>query len=163
MAVVEQTSSAQSLRPGQRSWLSQNWGLLLAFAALVGVLLLPTPETLPVAGHRMLALLCFAVILWMTEAVDYAVSAIVIAALMALLLGFAPNPANPKVMMGTGAALTLAFGGFANTALVLVASALFLAAAMTATGLDRRIALNILSRTAPRPDRSWSASFLSAS
>ena len=44
------------------------------------------------------------------------------------------------------AALTLAFGGFANTALVLVASALFLAAAMTATGLDKRIALNILSK-----------------
>ena len=40
----------------------------------------------------------------------------------------------------------MAFGGFANTALVLVASALFLAAAMTATGLDKRIALSILAR-----------------
>ena len=46
----------------------------------------------------------------------------------------------------TSAALTLAFNGFANTALVLVASALFLAAAMTSTGLDKRIALNILAR-----------------
>ena len=82
----------------------------------------------------------------MTEALDYAVSAIVIAALMAFLLGFSPNPANPKVLMGTSAALTLAFNGFANTALVLVASALFLAAAMTSTGLDKRIALNILAR-----------------
>ena len=94
----------------------------------------------------MLAILAFAVIVWMTEAIDYAVSAIVIAALMAFLLGLAPNPANPKVLLGTSAALTLAFGGFANTALVLVASALFLAAAMTATGLDKRIALTILSR-----------------
>jgi solute carrier family 13 (sodium-dependent dicarboxylate transporter), member 2/3/5 len=127
--------------------LIQNLGLLFALAVLVGILLLPTPDTLPVAGHRMLAILGFAVILWMTEAVDYAVSAIVIAALMALLLGFAPNPANPKALMGTSAALTLAFGGFANTALVLVASALFLAAAMTLTGLDRRIALSILART----------------
>jgi anion transporter len=99
-----------------------------------------------VAGHRMLAILGFAVIVWMTEAIDYAVSAIVIAALMALLLGFSPNPANPNVLMGTSAGLTLAFSGFANTALVLVASALFLAAAMTATGLDKRIALTILSR-----------------
>ena len=48
--------------------------------------------------------------------------------------------------MGTSAALGLAFSGFANTALVLVAAALFLAAAMTATGLDKRIALIILSR-----------------
>jgi anion transporter len=135
-----------TLESGQPSWIRSHWGLLLAVAALIGVLLLPTPAALPVAGHRMLAILAFAVILWMTEAVDYAVSAIVIAALMALLLGFSPNPANPKVLMGTSAGLTLAFAGFANTALVLVASALFLAAAMTATGLDRRIALSILSR-----------------
>jgi anion transporter len=128
------------------SWLSRHWGVLLAVAALITVLLLPTPTGLPIAGQRTLAILAFAVIIWMTEALDYAVSAIVIAALMAFLLGFSPNPANPKVLMGTSAALTLAFNGFANTALVLVASALFLAAAMTSTGLDKRIALNILAR-----------------
>ena len=128
------------------SWLSRHWGVLLAVAGLITVLLLPTPTGLPIAGQRTLAILAFAVIIWMTEALDYAVSAIVIAALMAFLLGFSPNPANPKVLMGTSAALTLAFNGFANTALVLVASALFLAAAMTSTGLDKRIALNILAR-----------------
>lgn len=69
-------------------------------------------------------------------------SAIVIAALIAT----APNPVNPKVLMGTSAALGLAFSGFANTALALVGAALFLAAAMMITGLDRRIALVILSR-----------------
>ena len=87
------------------SWFSSNWGLLAAIAALVVVLLLPTPAGLPVAGHRMLAILAFAVIVWMTEAIDYAVSAIVIAALMAFLLGLAPSVANPKVLMGTSAAL----------------------------------------------------------
>ena len=119
---------------------------MAAVVALIVVLLLPTPVELPVAGHRMLAILAFAVIVWMTEAIDYAVSAVVIAALMAFLLGLSPNVANSKVLMGTSAALGLAFSGFANTALVLVASALFLAAAMTATGLDKRIALSILSR-----------------
>ena len=132
--------------PKETNWLASNWGLLAAVAALIVILLLPTPAGLPVAGHRMLAILAFAVIIWMTEAIDYAVSAIVIAALMAFLLGFAPTIANPKVLMGTSAALTLAFSGFANTALVLVAAALFLAAAMTLTGLDKRIALSILSR-----------------
>jgi anion transporter len=120
--------------------------LLAAVAVLIAILLLPTPVGLPIAGHRMLAVLAFAVIIWMTEALDYAVSAVVIAALMAFLLGLSPNPANPKVLMGTSAGLGLAFSGFANTALVLVASALFLAAAMTATGLDKRIALTILAR-----------------
>ncbi len=94
----------------------------------------------------MLAILAFAVIVWMTEALDYAVSAVVIAALMAFMLGLAPDVANPKVLLGTSRALGMAFSGFANTALALVAAALFIAVAMTATGLDKRIALVILSR-----------------
>jgi len=128
------------------NWIVKHWGLVLAVVVLTAVLLLPTPTGLPVAGHRMLGILAFSVIVWMTEALDYAVSAVVIAALMAFLLGVSPNPANPASMMGTSAGLSIAFSGFANTALALVAAALFLAAAMTATGLDRRIALNILSR-----------------
>ena len=148
MSTLTQSTVHAAAQPSvkESNWLSSNWGLFAAIAALVVVLLLPTPAGLPVAGHRMLAILAFAVIVWMTEAIDYAVSAIVIAALMALLLGLAPNVANPKVLMGTSAALGLAFSGFANAALVLVAAALFLAAAMTATGLDKRIALTILSR-----------------
>ena len=146
MVITNQSSAGNIAQAKQPTWIASNWGLLLAIAALVAVLLLPTPAGLPIAGHRMLAILVFAVIVWMTEAVDYAVSAVIIAALMAFLLGFSPNPANPNTLMGTSAGLTLAFSGFANTALVLVASALFLAAAMTATGLDKRIALSILSR-----------------
>jgi len=146
MSLAQQASAGRAPGAAQRSFLASHWGLLAAVAVLIGVLLLPTPEGLPVAGHRMLALLGFAVIVWMTEALDYAVSAVVIAALMAFLLGTAPNPANPAALMGTSAGLGVAFSGFANTALALVASALFLAAAMTATGLDKRIALVILSR-----------------
>jgi di/tricarboxylate transporter len=148
MSVVD-PDSAERFSPlvvRQPTWLAANWGLLLAIAALVAILLLPTPVGLPVAGHRMLALLVFAVIVWMTEAVDYAVSAVLIGALMAFLLGTSPSPTNPNALMGTSAGLGVAFSGFANTALALVASALFLAAAMTATGLDKRIALVILSR-----------------
>ena len=128
------------------SWVAKNWGLLAASMALFTIMLLPTPSGLPVAGQCMLAILAFAVIVWMTEALDYAVSAVVIAALMAFLLGMSPNPANPAALLGTSAGLSLAFSGFANTALALVASALFLAAAMATTGLDKRIALVILSR-----------------
>jgi solute carrier family 13 (sodium-dependent dicarboxylate transporter), member 2/3/5 len=146
MSIAQQASAGRADVPKQRSFLASHWGLLAAVVVLIGVLLLPTPEALPVAGHRMLALLAFAVIIWMTESLDYAVSAVVIAALMAFLLGTAPNPANPATLMGTSAGLGVAFSGFANTALALVASALFLAAAMTATGLDKRIALVILSR-----------------
>lgn len=139
--MTEGSAGPVAVQAKKPNWITNNWGFLLAIAALVVVLLLPTPAGLPVAGHRMLAILVFAVITWMTEAVDYAVSAVVIAALMAFLIGFSPNPANPNALVGTSAARTLAFSGFANTALVLVASALFLSAAMTLTGLDKRIAL----------------------
>src|SRR5579864_8676721 len=85
-------------KPG---WLRSHWGVLLAIAVLVAVIVLPTPEGLSIAGQRMLAILAFAVIVWMTEALDYAVSAVVIAALMAFVLGLSPDPANPKVLLGT--------------------------------------------------------------
>ncbi len=128
-------------------------GLGLAVAALILIVALPPAQGLPIAGQRMLAILAFAVIVWITEALDYAVSALVIAGLMAILLGLSPSVANPKVMLGSSAALGLAMGGFANTALTLVAAALFLSAAMTINGLDRRIALVILSKVGARADR----------
>jgi len=125
-------------------------GLIAALIALIGVMLLPTPQGLPAAGQIMLALLLFSVILWATEAVDYAISAVLITTLMAFMLGMAPNAAKPEAVLGTSAALTLALGGFANTALALVAAACFLSAAMTITGLDKRIALFILSKVGAR-------------
>ncbi len=140
------TAGAAKQGDAQKSWIRSNWGLIGAAVALIVVAILPTPEGLPIAGQRMLAILAFAVIVWITEALDYAVSAVVIAALMAFLLGLSPNVANPNALLGTSGGLALAFGGFANTALALVASALFLAAAMSATGLDKRIALVILAR-----------------
>ena len=147
MSVVHQTPAEKvMIQTGEGSSLARSWGLVLAVMALVGVILLPTPPGLPVAGQMTLAILAFAVIVWMTEAIDYAISAIVVAALITFLLGLSPDAANPKAVMGTSRALGLAFSGFSNTALALVAAALFLAAAMQATGLDRRIALVVLSR-----------------
>ena len=99
------------------------------------------PPELPVAGHRMIAILAFAVVVWVTEAVSYEASAIMVTALMAFLLGTAPSVASPDHLYGTSAAIAMALTGFANPALALVAGALFIAAAMTFTGLDRRIAL----------------------
>jgi anion transporter len=138
---------------GQTSLL-QRAGLFAALAVLLLILLLPAAQGLPRAGQVMLGILAFAVVVWMTEALDYAVSAVVIAALMVFLLAFAPAVTALKgavlpatvANMGTGAALSLALSGFANSAVALVAAACFIAAAMTATGLDRRIALLVLSK-----------------
>ncbi len=121
-------------------------GLIAGFLAMIVVLLLPLPADLPVAGHRMLAILVFAVVVWVTEAVSYEASAIMITTLMAFLLGTAPTLKDPQVVYGTSAAISMALTGFSNSALALVTGALFIAAAMTFTGLDRRIALVTLSK-----------------
>lgn len=133
--------------------LAKRYGLIIGLFALAGIIMMPTPVGLPVAGQRMLGILVFSVIVWMTEAISYPVSAAVIMALMAFLLGISPDVAKPTELLGTTKALTLALGGFSNTALALVGGALFLAAAMTHTGLDKRIALVVLSKVGARTNR----------
>jgi sodium-dependent dicarboxylate transporter 2/3/5 len=127
---------------GEKRWI---W-LIAAFAVLATGLLLPAPDGLSEAGQRSLAVLAFAVILWITEAVSYPVSAALILSLVAIMLGGAPNPDDPNAILGTQEALKMALSGFGNSAVALVAGALFLAAAMQETGLDKRIALLVLSR-----------------
>lgn len=128
-------------------------GLALAFAALIALLLLPTPPELSTAGHRMLAILVFSILIWMTEAVSYPISAGVVMTLMAFLLGTAPDMGNPNKLLGTAGALKLALAGFSSTALALVGAALLISAAMMKTGLDRRIALVVLSKIGARTNR----------
>lgn len=120
--------------------------LITAFVALIIILMLPTPEQLPEIGHRTLAILVFAVILWITEAVSYPVSSAMIVGLIALILGMGPTLDAPNATLGTGEALKMALSGFSNSAVILVAGALFIAAAMQATNLHKRMALLILSK-----------------
>ncbi|MGM9948681.1 MAG: SLC13 family permease [Lysinibacillus sp.] len=135
---------AAQIQETQKRNLKPLW-ITLAFATLIIITLLPNNGDLPVAGQRGLAILAFAVILWVTEAVSYPVSSAMIISLVALLLGLAPSIEDPDTMLGTSGALKLALGGFSNSAVALVAAALFLAVAMQATNLHKRLALWILS------------------
>jgi di/tricarboxylate transporter len=65
--------------------------LLLSIIILVVIILLPLPEGLPIAGKRALAVLAFAILLWVTEAVTYPVSAAFIITLLTILLGLSPS------------------------------------------------------------------------
>lgn len=98
-------------------------GLIVAVVAMLIVLLLPLPAALPVAGQRMLAILAFAVTVWVTEAVSYEASAIMITSLMALLIGTAPTLQDPAQTYGSSAGISMALNGFSNPALALVVGA----------------------------------------
>lgn len=132
---------------------AQNIGLVLAFLVLGIILALPSPDTLSTGGHRMIGILAFAIILWMSSSVSYPVSATIITALTALLLGFSPNPEAPAKLYGTSNALKLIISGFSSPAMVLVGAAMFISVAMRKTGLDRRIALNVLSAVGTKVSR----------
>lgn len=146
-------TTKQATAPPKRRTTAQNIGLILAFIVLGAILLLPTPETLSTGGHRMIGILAFAIILWMTSAVSYPVSATMITALTALLLGFSPNPEAPAKMMGTANALKLIISGFSSPAMILVGAAMFISVAMRKTGLDRRIAMLVLSSVGTKVSR----------
>ena len=82
----------------------KKYGFYLALAVLAVIVMLPNPEGLSVAGQRMIGIMVFSVIVWATTAISYPVSAGVIMTLMALLIGFAPNPETGK-LFGTAAGL----------------------------------------------------------
>ena len=136
---------------------------ILAFIVLIGILLIQTPHNLPVVAHMALAILAFAIIMWVTEAVSYPTSSVMILALIILLIGFSPTGELGQYLtkgelsgadpVGTKNALGLAFSGYSSPALVLVAAALFLAAAMQSTNLHKRLALFILSLVGNKTSR----------
>lgn len=131
----------------------KKYGLLLACITMAIIFMIPTPAELTVSGHRMLGILVFSVIIWITETVTYPVSATLIATLMLLCLGFSPDLAHPEKLMGTDTAVNMTFSGLSNSGTILVGAALFLAAAMMHTGLDKRIALYILSKVGSKTNR----------
>lgn len=153
MAQATTEKAVSSSTGDEQTTMLQKAGLPIAIIVLLAISLLPTPAGLPIAGQYMLGILAFAVIVWMTEAVSYPVSAFIITSLTAFLLGLAPSIADPKKLIGTSKGLSMALEGFSNTAWALVGGALFLSAAMTKTGLDKRIALLVLSKVGSKTNR----------
>lgn len=120
--------------------------IFLAFAVFLLIIFLPNPEGLPIAGQRALAILALAVILWVTEAVTFTVSAAIIIVLITVFIGLAPTIEDPSTEFTSKEALKLALGGFSSSAVGLVAGATFIAAAMEITGLHKRLALFIMTK-----------------
>jgi di/tricarboxylate transporter len=110
-------------------------GIVSAFVILAIFQSLHFPESLTPAGHALLSVLLFMLVLWVTEAVGYATSSFFLIVSMTLLVGFSPDLPTSAKLIGTDKALGMALSGFSSTAWVLVVAALFLAAAIEKTGL----------------------------
>lgn len=106
-------------------------GLVGAAVALVIVLLLPTPRGLPPEGQRMAALFAGVLVLWSTEALPIAVTAVLAVAL------------QPIFNVGT---LGAAFTSFVSPVFFFVMVMFTIAFAWVKTGLARRFALWLIAR-----------------
>lgn len=104
--------------------------LLVAFLAfgIVGWVL-PTPVGLPPEGKMALACGAFAIIVWVTGAVEGALSGIMIVFLLAL---------------SHAAPVKIAFSGYANTSVWLIVVGFIMAGVMDEVGLSRRIAIHLI-------------------
>lgn len=120
---------------------------LLAVGALVAVLSLPTPATmhtdsgqtidLSPQGKATIGVLALAVILWVTEAVPFAVTGLI--AMVAL------------VMTGAADLKTLTIDGFGNRIVLFFIGVLTLSAAITEVGILPRLTNYLLYRLGHRP------------
>ncbi len=110
--------------------------LLLGPALFAALLLLPLP--LKPEAQRLAAVMALVVAFWIGEPIPVAATAL-LAPCLALLVGAVPG-ADVRTRVAA------AFSKFGDPILMLFIGGLFLAQAMAAHGLDRRIALGILSR-----------------
>lgn len=106
-------------------------GLVGAPLLALLILILPTPAGLPPAGQRMAAVFLAALVLWVTEALPVAVTA-----LLTLIL-------QPIFRV---ADLPAAFSSFVSPVFFFVLVMFFIAQAFITTGLDRRFAYWLLAR-----------------
>ncbi|MCB1546893.1 MAG: DASS family sodium-coupled anion symporter [Hyphomicrobiaceae bacterium] len=91
---------------------------------------MPLPSGLTPAGKAVLAVMAWATIMWVSEAIPVGISGLLIPMLL--------------VMTGAIQGLPRAGSGFSTPVVFLCLSAFIFAAIMQAAGLDRRIALNLL-------------------
>lgn len=120
---------------------------ICAIAVFAIITLLPSPPpftdgaeqiALTFEGKIVLASLCFAVVLWMTEAIPFPVTSL----LLILILH----------MANISSFNALAKIGFGNNVLLFLMGAMGLSSAMTASGLAKRFMLILLSKVGRRTD-----------
>jgi sodium-dependent dicarboxylate transporter 2/3/5 len=106
-------------------------GIAAAIAGAFLILMLPTPEGLPLAGHRMAALFAVALVLFVTEAIPIAITSVLI-----LML---------QPIMGITENIRIAFTSWISPVFFFVLVMFIIAQAVTRSGLSLRFALWLLS------------------
>src|SRR5829696_2313657 len=128
--VHEAVESMEVYSPAEERFNRQRRTAGLFFGPVIFLVLLFVPLPLTPGAHSLAAIMAMMVVLWITEALPLAVTAL-IGPLLAIVMRVAPARA--------------AFGPFADPIIFLFIGSFMLAEAMFVHGLDRRIAFTALS------------------
>ncbi|HEX6972822.1 MAG TPA: SLC13 family permease, partial [Vicinamibacterales bacterium] len=128
--VHEAAGSMEAYSPAEELFNRRRRTVGLFLAPVVLIALLAMPMTIPAPAHRLAAILAMMVVLWVTEALPLAVTAL-IGPVLAIVLQVVPA--------------RTAFSPFADPIIFLFIGSFMLAEAMFVHGLDRRIAYGALS------------------
>lgn len=112
-------------------------GFIVAWAVFFLILYtVPTFKGFSAAAKSVLAITCFTMVVWITDALPKSISGLLIPVLL-VLTGALPKPAD-------------AFSGFTSNEAFLCLGAFILAGVMQVSNVDKRIALTVLARVKPK-------------
>ena len=111
-------------------------GFILSWIVFGAILtLVPTSQSLTVGGRASMAVMGWATMIWLTGGLPLAISGLGIPLLL--------------ILTGASSKMPEAFSGYTQDVTFLILGCFILAAVMQTTGLDRRIALGIVSKVKP--------------
>ena len=123
--------AVETYSPAEEQFNARRRAVGLVVGPLVFLVLLVAPLPLPAPAHRLGAIMAMIVVLWITETLPLAITAM-LGPVLAVALGVAPARA--------------AFASFADPVIFVFIGSFMLAEAMFVHGVDRRIAFTALSR-----------------
>ncbi|MEX0979160.1 MAG: SLC13 family permease, partial [Pirellulales bacterium] len=136
--------SSHAPSPEEPAWLRLPWdrlGLVLGPAAMAAWLVFADVASLTPEAHRLAGVLLLTIIWWITEPIPIPATGL-LAVVLAVIVGAVPIPAGRS---GGLDAVKIALAPFGNPTLFFLLGGMFIGRAMSRHGLDRRIALTLLS------------------
>ena len=132
----EETGRSPAETPGASvdQWRAR---IAVALGPVLFVALWFAPLPIPFQAHRLAAVMALVVTFWIGEPIPVAVTAL-LGPTLALLAGAVPGKDAKE-------AVAFAYKGFGDPILMLFVGGFFIAEAMTVHGLDRRMAMSVLS------------------
>lgn len=127
----------------------RKYGLILAIFIGVAVWCIPTPVGMNIVQHKLLSIFAGAVVAWIFNGINFAVSTFAIVTLLYFWVGNTEGKVNKAGELVRSA--DFAVSGFGQSSLWLLVTGFVISIAMTKTGVAKRIALYMIAKFGKTP------------